>query len=125
MSTSAPFVGTWRITQMSMWDQEAIDTCGPGHFLFARDNSGSLNFIAIESELDCRYGKTKAGKPLVRFSWSGQSEYDPISGRGWAIISGGKLRGRLFIHLGDESSFVAKREDLSPRPPPSRKRKWN
>ena len=36
-------------------------------------------------------------------------EMDPASGRGCAVIENGELRGRIFIHLGDDSMFRARR----------------
>jgi hypothetical protein len=35
---------------------------------------------------------------------------DPASGRGWARVEDDTMRGKLFIHQGDESSFTAKRQ---------------
>jgi hypothetical protein len=50
---------------------------------------------------------------------------DATSGRAWAQIDGDAMRGKLFIHQGDESTFVARRErgaqrvstSKAPRPP--------
>ncbi len=57
--------------------------------------------------MDCRV-ETVDGRERVEFSWEGQDELDPASGRGWAVIENGELRGRIFIHLGDDSEFRAK-----------------
>ena len=48
------------------------------------------------------------GKDRIEFSWKGQDEMDPASGRGWAVIENGELHGRIFIHLGDDSMFRAR-----------------
>jgi hypothetical protein len=45
----------------------------------------------------------------LEFSWEGQSENDPTSGRGWAVINGDYLEGRIYIHLSDDSWFKAKK----------------
>jgi hypothetical protein len=38
----------------------------------------------------------------VEFSWEGNDECDPASGRGWAVLEeDGSLCGRIFFHLGD------------------------
>lgn len=58
--------------------------------------------------MDCRFG-TRDGIPLVEFSWDGQDENDPASGRGWAVVEGEAMEGRIFLHLGDDSSFRAVR----------------
>ena len=50
------------------------------------------------------------GRPGVEFSWEGNDESDPASGRGWAVLEeNGSLRGRIFFHLGD-AGFTAVRE---------------
>jgi hypothetical protein len=47
----------------------------------------------------------------VEFSWAGDDEGTESSGRGWAEIGkDGRLQGRLYFHLGDDSAFVAERK---------------
>jgi len=44
----------------------------------------------------------------VEFSWHGEDESDEALGRGWAILEKpDQLRGRIFIHHGDNSAFSA------------------
>ena len=51
------------------------------------------------------------GEPAIEFSWDGNDEYDPATGRGWATIDGdGSLSGRIYVHNGDDSAFRAVRE---------------
>ena len=104
-----PFVGRWRITEMETWPQDYVDLDGPGHITIKAGRSGELEFGAIIGFIDYRIG-TGANGSRLEFSWDGEDETDPISGRGWAEVRDGRLRGRLFIHNGDESGFVAKRE---------------
>ena len=47
----------------------------------------------------------------LEFSWEGFDEGDSVSGRGWAILEGDKLNGRIYFHMGDDSSFVAVRSE--------------
>ena len=68
--------------------------------------------IAIEAGVDYRVGEHTEG--LCEFSFSGDDDGSPISGRGWARIHDGKLRGMLFIHCGDETSFLAVRVGACP-----------
>lgn len=35
-----------------------------------------------------------------------------MSGRGWAVLRDNELHGMIFIHLGDDSSFEAVREEM-------------
>ncbi len=94
--------GRWRITEMDMWDREAIDLVQPGFIEFTGDGYGRLGFIAV-----CR-DVTRDGRPGVEFSWQGHDEYDPASGRGWAALNpDGSLDGHIYFHLGDESAFRA------------------
>ncbi len=122
------FAGTWRITHMDMWDQDAVDLLGPGFFQFDEHEGGRLRFIAIEADLDCRYGQ-RAGKPFVEFSFDGQSEYDPISGRGCAAVKGDAMEGTIYLHRADQSEFTAERQELGPdelnpkQPSPRRRRR--
>ena len=44
-------------------------------------------------------------------AWEGRNDNDPGSGRGWAKIVGDQLVGRIYIHLGDDSAFAAKRQE--------------
>jgi hypothetical protein len=44
-------------------------------------------------------------------SWEGFDDGSPASGRGWATLdTAGRLVGRIFIHKGDDSGFVAERD---------------
>ncbi len=54
------------------------------------------------------------GNPAVEFSWEGGDGADgtPLSGRGWAVLDEGELNGMIFMHLGDDSGFVAKKQSL-------------
>ncbi len=78
-----------------------------------RDGSGEMSFIALEAGLDYRVGQ-RDGQPAIEFSFDGSDEGDCISGRGWAVLESDALHGRVFIHHGDESSFVARRAAVRP-----------
>ncbi|MBE2254347.1 MAG: hypothetical protein IAE78_32770 [Myxococcus sp.] len=110
------FEGDWLITEMELWDLDAIELLGPGFFRFDEEQSGELQFIAVRGWLDCRYGE-RDGLPLVEFSWQGDDEGTEASGRGWAVVDqDGKLTGRIFFHQGDDSSFTAARTKKALRP---------
>ena len=106
MKTPKAFLGTWRIVETKLWDTDALDLIAPAHITFNEDGLGSFQVVAIQGEIDPRfYGRR------VEFSWAGDDEGSEVNGRGWAQVStDGKLRGRFFLHRGDESSFVAKRK---------------
>lgn len=91
-------VGAWRISEMQTWDQEAIELLGPAFIEFDDDGLGRFRFIAVEGFMDCRYGH-RDGRASAEFSWAGQDDCDPASGRGWAALEkDGTLRGHIFIH---------------------------
>lgn len=106
--------GTWRITEMQLWDQEAIELIGPAFIEFGKDQTGKFRFIAVEGWMDCRHGQ-RDGRPWVEFTWDGHDEGDQAQGRGWAALAvDGSLHGRIYFHLGDDSGFRAVRfEDES------------
>ncbi len=94
---------------METWPQEYVDLIVPGHITITRDREGELEFGAVHGWIDYRLANAAEG-PRLEFSWEGESERDPISGRGWAAVQNGELRGHLFIHMGDESWFIAKKD---------------
>lgn len=100
--------GRWRITETDIWDREALDLLVPAHLTLGHNGLGEMQLIAIGAAIDYRVVE-RDGETVVEFSWSGLDEMDPTSGRGWAKVEGDTMRGRLFIHAGDESDFVAKR----------------
>lgn len=125
---AAEFDGSWRIEEMEQWNREAIDLLGPGFFAFGGDRFGQFRFIAVEGGMDCRYSDS-SGRPRVDFSWRGEDDGRPKSGRGWAEVhADGTLHGRFYFHQGDESEFTATRSEVdltertSIRPGPRRRR---
>jgi len=111
-----PFLGSWRIIETEMWDLEDLDVVEEARITFNRDAVGELRLLAIGASIDYRIGQ-RDGAACVEFSWAGYDESEPASGRGWARIDSGVMNGTLFIHQGDESTFVAHRESTTGRPP--------
>jgi hypothetical protein len=108
--------GKWRIVEMEVWGREAVDLLGPASIEFD-EQQGRFAFIAVQAWLDCRHGE-RDGRPLVEFSWDGQDDGEPTSGRGWAAVEAdGTLRGRVFFHMGDDSAFTARPFCADDRPP--------
>jgi hypothetical protein len=103
-----PFIGKWSIVEMEVWDQEYVNMEVPGHLTFKKDGTGHFQFGLVQGWMDCRV-ETVDGRERIEFSWEGQDELDPASGRGWAVIENEELRGRIFFHMGDDSGFEAKR----------------
>ena len=102
-----PFIGRWFIVAMEGWDQKYVNMEIQGHFTFAKDGTGHFQFGLVQGQMDCSID-TADGRERIEFSWEGQDELDPSCGRGWAIIENKELRGRIFIHQGDNSAFRAR-----------------
>ena len=109
----SPIVGTWRIVEMELWDRDAFELEGPAHITFEKDGTGEFNLIAVRGWIDARF-VTRDGHEAVEFSWEGNDECDPATGRGWAALAGECLEGRLFFHMGDDSAFSAERSVPGP-----------
>lgn len=98
--------GKWRITKMDLWDQGDIDLVGPG-FIEFKGQGGQFHFIAVDGWMDCRHME-RNGRPYVEFTWDGNDECDPASGRGWARLQkDGSLAGHIYFLQGDDSGFTA------------------
>ena len=102
--------GRWRIVEMELWEPDAIDLLGPAFIEIKADGSGSFRLIAVKGWMDIR-DVERNGLSGIEFSWDGNDERDPASGRGWAELSrDGSLEGRIFFHMGDDSAIRAVRE---------------
>jgi hypothetical protein len=101
------FVGRWRIKTMSTWPKKFVDLLEPAYIEFTEDSLGKLVFCAIQSWIDVRASHRE---PFLEFSWQGTSEGDDLCGRGKIDFPTPFLgEGEIFIHCGDESTFVIDR----------------
>jgi hypothetical protein len=118
----ADLYGWWRIVETSQWVNDGLDDLG----LALISITGYGDRLRMHSLL--AYVTTKPTKTGASFTWEGAWEYDPMSGTGSVRIGkDGKLRGRIKIKGGDESTFLAERaaEPAEPIPlPPSYRDKW-
>lgn len=107
---ASDFEGSWKITKMDVWAQDAVDMVVPGFVRFDGE-TGELQFICVRGDTSCIYS-TKRGRPHVQWAWIGEDECDPASGSGHARIDAkGKLVGFIQIHHGDGSAFEATRSE--------------
>jgi hypothetical protein len=122
MGRSKPesILGHWRITQMEMWDQDFVDAEVEGYVRLDHGGAGEFQFGYVHGWIDHDLTE-REGRPAAEWSWEGNDEMDPASGRGWAVLQDdGTIKGKLSFHQGDRSGFVAVRTG-EPKPP-SRKR---
>jgi hypothetical protein len=97
---------------MDEWDEEYLDLVETAHITIDRRCQGEFFFGAVKGWLDCRFTE-RDGLPFVEFSWERLSEGDNVCRRGWARLQPDEsLEGHLFIHLSDDSAFVAKPRNL-------------
>ena len=103
------FAGRWRIVAMDVWDKDFLDLVETAHLTFKGAADGEIAFGALKGFLDVRYG-TRDGSACAEFSWEGNDENDPASGRGWVVLgTAGRLVGHFYIHNGDDLGFVCDR----------------
>lgn len=101
------FVGQWRVTELQGFDSDYVDLCGPAKVKISTRGTGRMNFGAVEVELDCKMDERD--ERVLHFTFEGADEGDPISGRGYGLVEGNEMIGRMFRHFGDEFGFKAKR----------------
>ncbi len=106
--------GRWRITGTDLWCEDDLDLLGEAEIVLDRRGVGSIQVGALQAELDYRFDRV-AGPPRADFTWSGADELDPVSGRGWVLLEGDALKGKLFIHMGDDVALSAVRVDTKRR----------
>ena len=106
----SPFTGSWHIVSMSEWDEDYLNEEVQAFIEFDEKGGGSFQFGYVQGQIDS-HPTNRDGKPAVEFSWEGGDGADgtSLTGRGWAILAENELKGMIFIHLGDDFEFVAKR----------------
>jgi hypothetical protein len=105
-----PFTGLWHIVSMEAWDEDYFNEEVQAFIELEENGTGHFQFGYVRGYMDWR-PTTRDGEPAVEWSWEGNDEMDPAQGRGWAKLKDDELQGTIFIHLGDESGFVAKRAE--------------
>jgi hypothetical protein len=92
---------------MELWDRDYLDMEVPAFLRFGDGLMGEFQFGLVRGWIDCRVS-LEGEYPRVEFSWEGADELEPVTGRGWAELREGRLEGRIYIHRGTDSSFIAK-----------------
>jgi len=104
-----PFVGTWRIYAMELWDADYFDMEVPAFVEIRPGDLGSFQFGLVSGGL---HGYLEGAPPPQRFAftWEGNDEMDPVSGSGWLRLRGeDEVLGLINIHQHDRSRFKARR----------------
>jgi hypothetical protein len=114
---NSPFEGLWHIGSMSACGEDYFNEEVQAFIEFEANGTGHFQFGYVSGYMDWR-PSTRDGQPAVEWSWEGGDGADgtPLTGRGWAKLENDHLHGMIFIHLGDESGFMAKRVKAQKRP---------
>jgi uncharacterized protein YndB with AHSA1/START domain len=103
------YEGVWHILEMELWDEDYFNMEVQAYMRIGADGSGDFQFGLVSGGLDGEVVKT-GSLERFEFTWEGQDENDPASGSGWLEVSGkDKAKGRIKLHLGDSSGFLAVR----------------
>ena len=98
-------IGKWRIIEMALWDSDYLDMVELAYIQFQANGLGEFKFGCVVGGLDCTLFADAAD-----FTWQGSDEMDPVCGDGWAELDDdGTINGEISFHLGDESTFKARR----------------
>lgn len=105
MAIPKRLTGRWRISEMDLWDRDAIDLVGPAFIEFSANGKGQIRFIAVEGYLTGAVDKQD--RTRADFTWEGYDDGDQVSGYGWVKSESDVLRGHIYFHNGDDSGFTA------------------
>jgi hypothetical protein len=98
-------IGKWRITEMGLWDNDYLDMLERADIRFQRNGLGEFKFGCVACGIDCGFSADDA-----EFTFQGHDEMEEVSGSGWAKLNDdGTLSGEISFHLGDESTFKARK----------------
>ena len=102
-------IGRWRITWMEAWDQDSWTKRSRGSSSSTGTGPESSSWVRARARSTIERSE-RDGKPAIEFSWDGNDEMDPPQGRGWAVLDGDEIEGRVFIHRDLDSAFRAVRK---------------
>jgi len=107
MDKGTAFTGTWHIYEMELWDEDYFNMEVQAYIRIDPNNLGDFQFGLVSGCID---GKLVADGERFEFTWEGNDECDPACGSGWIRIKEEDLlEGEFRIHLGDDSTFLARR----------------
>jgi hypothetical protein len=103
------FAGTWHIYEMEQWDEDYFNMEVQAYIRIDPNNLGDFQFGLVSGCIDGKLVDYADGERF-EFTWEGNDECDPACGSGWIRIKEeGLLEGEFRTHLGDDSTFLARR----------------
>lgn len=104
-----PFIGTWHIYEMELWDSDYFNMEVQAYIETRSDNLGNFQFGLVSGYLD-GYVAHEFGQDVFFFTWEGQDEMEQVTGSGWMKRTAkNEIEGSIKLHLGDRSGFSARR----------------
>lgn len=107
--TQQSVVGRWRITSMEMWDADYFDMEVPAYVQIRPNLHGEFQFGLVTGGFVAQF-RAAGAVERVDFVWEGGDENDAASGHGWMEVQGDEAHGRICMHQGDDSDFMAVRQ---------------
>ncbi|MDQ1251811.1 MAG: hypothetical protein QG646_922 [Euryarchaeota archaeon] len=106
---STGFIGIWHIYEMEMWDEDYFNMDVQAYINIKPNKLGNFQFGLVSGEIDGRI-VDYADDNRFEFTFEGSDECTPVSGFGWLRIKEkDKLEGEFRFHLGDSSTFLARK----------------
>ena len=107
--TGRDFTGTWHIYEMEAWDEDYFNMEVQAYIRIDPNNLGVFQFGLVSGGINGKLVDYADGERF-EFTWAGNDECDPAGGSGWIrILEENFLEGEFRIHLGDDSTFLARR----------------
>ena len=92
--------GKWRVVEIPDYDMALL-----GAYILFGKNGRAFAFDCLTGSI---HGVCEGD--AVEFTWQGNDEMEPASGRGWAELQDdGSLEGEICLDNGDDISFIARR----------------
>ena len=103
------FIGKWHITKMSEWDNYYVNEEVKAFIKIDKSGTGEFHFGYVQCSTSG--GFREIGQDLVYdFTFDGSDECDPTNGDGSMKVNpDGTAKGEIRFHMGDKSTFWAKR----------------
>lgn len=103
------FAGVWYITEMELWDSAYYNMEVRAYIELKADGLGYLHFGLVQGQIDGEVEQVGRQQRFL-FSFDGVDEMDPVTGVGWLQFKDkDTLTGKFKFHLGDSSTFTARR----------------
>ncbi|MBV8883814.1 MAG: hypothetical protein JO235_07415 [Chroococcidiopsidaceae cyanobacterium CP_BM_RX_35] len=103
------FAGTWHIYEMENWDEDYFNMEVQAYIEIDERGTGDFQFGLVTGQIDGEVVKDESGGKL-EFTWEGGDENDEASGSVWLRLHDKDiLEGKIKLHGGDSSLFLAKR----------------